>query len=207
MWQVFTGFRPGISPAERAFASARIGMLVLSIVLPFIIYVNDLHRVREAWYVPCAALNAGTLRCSASSPHPFLRPALPSPAASFSFLCCSWAGCTSARPWRLAPPRRPSAWACLLRYAHVCAFSDAQASWLIRDRSVFMKDVLVVGTSIGVTVVLLVQFCAPDVSDEAVEGILLVFLVLLFISTVHGLVRGSLASQVPLWVFSHGRRT
>lgn len=71
---------------------------------------------------------------------------------------------------------------------------------MIRDRSVFMKDVLVVGTSVGVVVVLLVQFCAPDVSDRAVEGILLVFLVMLFLSTVQGLVRGSLASQVCLVV-------
>ena len=56
------------------------------------------------------------------------------------------------------------------------------------------------GTLIGTSTVLIVHYCIPDPSEYIVEVIFLTFSCVLLMSTSHGLIKGSLLSQVQVWI-------
>jgi hypothetical protein len=56
LWRLFTGIKPEMKAGEKAFVYARLLLLPVFLLLPFVLYRNDLRQVSESWYAMCRSM-------------------------------------------------------------------------------------------------------------------------------------------------------
>eukprot|EP00047_Mylnosiga_fluctuans_P019572 m.83953 g.83953 ORF g.83953 m.83953 type:complete len:331 (-) comp8180_c0_seq1:401-1393(-) len=171
--ELFIGCTATSPRTVRVFAHVRVALLLATLALPFIVYRNDIGAIEEAWYTSLLGIIAASIPAAGA---PIAGGVVFIPALQLAGLGVEAAAAFSTATQMLG----------------VGLF--APLSWLIRDRSVFIPSVLVSGTMIGAATAAGMHFIA-DPGPAIVEIIFACFLLVLIVTTLWGLLRGTLVSQ------------